>query len=112
MEQPRTPQQNKSLHVYFKEMADELNGSGIGVQLFLQDFEMDYTKEMIKRIFQRIGKTKFGKEHTADWTTTELQACWEEFNRHVSKHGLHLPFPTHAGEYDEEFLKRNGIIER
>lgn len=107
---PRTPQQNKAMHVYFEEVADLLNESGISVQLFLKDFEIDYSKEMIKGIWRRIAEKKFGKESTADLTTRELQDIFEEFNRQVSKHGIHLPFPSAVADFDEEFLRKNGII--
>lgn len=107
---PRTPQQNKAMHVYFTEIADILNESGISVQLFLKDFEIDYSKEMIKGIWRAIARSKFGKDSTADLTTKELQEVFEEFNRQVSKHGLHLPFPSAVADFDEDFLRKNGII--
>ena len=107
---PRTPQQNKAMHVYFEEVANELNESGLSVQAFLKDFEIDYSKEMIKGIWRRIALTKFGKDSTADLTTRELQDVFEEFNRQLSKHGFHIPFPSAIMDFDEEFLKKNGII--
>jgi len=109
-ETPRTNQQNKAIHVFFEEVANTLNDSGLSMQLFLNDFEIDFSKEMIKGIFRTIGRHKFGKESTADWTTIELQDAYEEFNRHMSKYGIHIPFPSYAAEYDEEFLKKHGII--
>ena len=107
---PRTPQQNKAMHVYFEEVANELNESGLSVQAFLKDFEIDYSKEMIKSLWRHIAKKKFGIDSTADLTTKQLQDVFEEFNRQLSKHGLHIPFPSAVMEFDEEFLRKNGII--
>jgi hypothetical protein len=107
---PRTAAQNRAMHVYFTEVADLLNESGLSVQVFLKDFEIDYSKEMIKGIWRAIAMKKYGKDSTADLTTQELQGVYEEFNRHTSKHGFHLPFPSAAADYDEEFLRKNGII--
>jgi hypothetical protein len=107
---PRTSTQNRALHKYFEEVADVLNESGITQDVFFKDIEVDYTKETIKHLWRCISKKKFGKESTADLTTTELQEVYEEMNRHVSKFGFHIPFPSYAADYDEEFLKKNGII--
>ena len=107
---PRTKQQNKAMHKYFEEVADVLNENGIAQSVFLENLEVDYTKETIKDIWRAIVKKKFGKESTADLTTKELQDVFEEFNRHLAKFGLHIPFPSFAADYDEEFLKRQGLM--
>ena len=109
-ENPITKQQMKAVHVYFREAAEGLNESGITVPLLLENFELDFTPEIIKGIWRAIAKKKFNKDSTADYTTTEVQEIFEEFNRQVSKHGYHLPFPSFAMEFDEEFLKKNGIM--
>lgn len=110
MASPRTKQQNKALHVYFKEVADLLNESGVPARVFLENLELDYTKEMIKDIWRKIAKKQYGKDGTSELTTKELQDIFEEFNRHLSQFGLHLPFPSFSTDYDEEFLRKNGII--
>lgn len=107
---PRTPQQNKAMHKYFEEVANELNEAGISQAAFMADLEVDYTKETIKNIWRTIAKKKFGKDSTADFTTKELQEVFEDFNRHIAKFGIHIPFPSFAADYDEEFLRRNGLM--
>lgn len=107
---PRSKQQNKAMHKYFEEVADILNENGISQAVFLADLEVDYTKETIKNIWRAIAKKKYGTESTADFTTKQLQEVFEEFNRHLGKFGVHIPFPSYAADYDEEFLKRNGIM--
>lgn len=102
-EKQRTIAQNKAIHVYFQEMAQLLTESGIDVQLFLKDFEISYSPEMIKNIWRNIAKEKFQKDGTSQLTTTELQAVYEEFNRHVAKHGIHLPFPSVEAQNFEEW---------
>lgn len=95
MEKQRTLSQNAAMHVYFAEMSQLLNESGLTPQLFLQDFDIDYTPEMIKNIWRKIGEKKFGKNKTSQFTTAELQQVYEEFNRQVTKHGFVLPFPSY-----------------
>lgn len=97
----RTAQQNKSAHLYFSEVARELNNAGIGMANFLKDFEIDVTPQSVKDVFRAIGKAKYGKESTADLTTTELQGCWEEFNRALGDRGVNIPFPSSTGFTDE-----------
>jgi hypothetical protein len=97
----RTAQQRKAVEVYFREVSMELNNAGIGMANFLKDFEIDVTPQSVKDVFRAIGKAKYGKESTADLTTTELQGCWEEFNRALGWTGLEIPFPNSTGFTDE-----------
>lgn len=108
---PRSPQQNKAFHVYCTEVSTILNEAGVTPKILLDDFDIDFNMDMVKRIFQRIGEIKFDKPQTRDWTSGELQDAWEEFNRQIAKHGLHLPFPTDTADFDEEFLRAHGIID-
>lgn len=106
-ETKRSTQQNKAMHVYFAEMAQVLNEAGLTMQLLTKDFDIDVTDKSLKQIWQTIGKQKFNKEHTSDFTSTELQAVYEEFNRKVTAHGFHLPFPSQEAQYWEQYENNN-----
>lgn len=97
----RTDQQNKAMHHYFFEVSCELNNAGIGMRKFLENFEIDVTPQSVKDVFRAIGKAKYGKESTADLTTTELQGCWEEFNRALGDKAISIPFPSSSGFTDD-----------
>lgn len=109
MKTKRTDQQRKAIEVYFLEVARELNNAGIGMSNFLKDFEIDVTQQSVKDVFRAIGKAKYGKISTADLTTTELQGCWEEFNRALSDRGLTILFPN-ASSFTDEIINNGGYI--
>lgn len=90
----RTKKQNNSLHLFCDQLAEELTDNGISLQVFIKDLSVDLTGENVKSAIRAIGKAKFGKTSTADLTTKELQACYEEINRHISQWGIHVPFPS------------------
>jgi len=92
--QKRTLQQNKSLHKYCTELANELNNSGIPLKSVMAKVHVDWSMEAVKSIWKAIGKAKFGKEHTSDFTTRELQDVYLEVNRLVSEYGIHMGFPS------------------
>jgi len=100
--QPRTLKQNKSLHLYFSQVANELNNHGISLKIALQDLEVDITEHNVKSMFKAIAKEKFGKSSTADLSRKELNECCEEMNRHISKLGIQVDFPSQ--ENTENYL--------
>jgi hypothetical protein len=104
-EQPRTPKQNKSIHKYFDEVAVELNNQGITLEVLLKNLEVDITPSVIKDIFRKIGEIKFGRTSTKDLTTKEIQECYEEFNRHLAPHGVHVPFPSFENQYPDDYFR-------
>jgi len=115
-DRPRTKKQNDSMHKYFSDMSQILNDSGISVAMFLEYFEVDFTPEVIKNIWQKIGLKKFEKGHTSKWNRNQLTEVYDEFNRGSSLHGIHLPFPNklteikeldEAIEYEENTLEEN-----
>jgi hypothetical protein len=107
MEKQRTSQQNKSIHKYFQEVAQELNESGITLDVLLSGLEVDITPHVVKDIFRKIGSVKFGIKSTADLTTKQIQECWEEFNRHLSRPeiAVHVPFPSFEAKNFEEYYR-------
>lgn len=98
----RTMKQNKALHKYCQELANELNACGVSMYVFSKDISVDHTMESVKSIWRAIAKAKFGKNSTADLTTIELQQVYEEVNRHISNFGIEMSWPSE--ENTDEYL--------
>lgn len=90
----RTNAQNRSLHKYCSDVARELNNSGIGIDLFFKNVEADHTMESVKFLWQGFAMAKYGKSGTSKLTTSEINAVFEEVNRHLGNLGVHIPFPS------------------
>lgn len=93
-EEQRTLKQNKSLHKYCEVLSETLNEMGITQEVLVRGLEVDNSPESVKAVFRALGKAKYGKESTADLTTKEISSCYEEFNRHISKLGVYIPWPS------------------
>lgn len=102
----RSHQQNRSLHKYCTEVATELNNAGISMKAFVKDIQVDHTMESVKNIWRAIAREKFGKSSTANLTSKEMNAVYEEVNRHLAGFGLHISFPS------EETRQLNQIYEK
>ena len=100
----RTAVQNNSLHLYCTEIAELLNEHGISLEVFYKNIEADHTMESVKELWRSFARSKYGKVSTADLTTKELQAIYEEVNRHVAKFGIHVPFPSEESLINYEDL--------
>ncbi len=94
MEQ-RTPAQNRSLHKYCTEVANELNNAGISMEVLVQNIEVDHTMESVKSIWRAIAKAKYGKESTKILSKKEIGEVYEEFNRLLAQFGIHIAWPSY-----------------
>ncbi len=94
----RTDRQNRSLHKYCTELATELNNAGIGIDVFMKDIEADHTMESVKSLWRAFAKAKYNKTSTADLTTTEINAIYDEVNRHIAQFGIHMMFPSQENQ--------------
>lgn len=92
--QKRSNQQNKALHKYCTELATELNNCGIGIDVFMKNIEADHTMESVKSLWRAFAKAKYNKESTTQLTTSEINAIYDEVNRHVAQFGIHMAFPS------------------
>lgn len=90
----RTSKQNNSLHLYCRQLASLLNKSGISQSVFFEGMEADYTEEMIKGIFRKYARVMYGEDSTKKLTTGQITALYDELNRHVSKFGISLAWPS------------------
>lgn len=101
-ERKRTTRQNNALHEYCKQLSETLNEAGITQRVFLQGLEVNNSPESVKAVLRELGRAKYGKKSTADWTTKEAVDIYEEINRHTSKIGIYVPWPS---EDEKNFLE-------
>lgn len=93
----RTDQQNKSLHLWFSRVADELNSAGLDMRTVLKPgVSIPWTSKNIKEyLFRPIMQAQLGKDSTTELTTKEIDQVFDVINRHLGeKFGVHVPFPS------------------
>jgi hypothetical protein len=103
-ERKRTLQQNRALHKYCEILSETLNEAGITQSVLLKGLEVDNSPESVKAVFRALAKAKYKKNSTADLTTKEISDCYEEFNRHTSKIGIYVPWPSEDEVYYGKML--------
>lgn len=89
------PQRN-ALHLWFRQIANELNAAGWDMRKTLKPgVEIPWTEDSVKtHIFKEVMKVMFDKESTNDLTTGEVSQVYEVVDRHLSQStGVHVPFP-------------------
>src|SRR3990167_1784755 len=93
---PRTTQQNRALHLYFGLVAEELNDAGLDMRAILKpEVDIPWTARNVKEFLWRpVQKIQLGKVSTTDLATKEIDVVFETVNRHLAKHGIHVPFPN------------------
>ena len=102
-EKQRSILQNNSLHEYCQQLADKCNEVGISQRLLLEGLEIDNSLQSVKSIFREMGRAKYGKKSTADLTTKEMSSIYEEFNKHTSKIGIHIDWPSLEPNFLDEY---------
>ena len=100
----RSNKQNNSLHLLFRQMAEQLNDSGYEQKITIGTVDTPWNEWSVKVMFSKIASAQFGKPHTSDLTTKELQEVYETLNRVIAEQGLHIPFPS----LEEVLFQQNG----
>jgi len=92
----RSAKQNNAMHVWFRQLAEQLNEAGHTMpHPFDDDFELSFTEVRVKEIlFKPIIEAMYDKKSTAKLTTKELSDAAEELIRYLSEHkGVYVPWP-------------------
>lgn len=111
MEQPRTEQQNRALHLYCQQVADALNGAGLDIEQVLKNFtmELEWTKDSVKEILWRTAQKRLLQKHSTTELSKqqEIDKVYEAVNRFLAKMGVDsVPWPSHElGYWDKAPLK-------
>lgn len=111
-EPKRTGQQNRSLHLFCKQLSDALNLAGLEMKVVLKgDTQIWWTADAVKEyLWRAIQKAKYGKESTTDLARDEeITEIHKDLMRILGeKHGIeYIPFPSR--EEPTSYLGENQI---
>ena len=93
----RTDKQNRSLHLLFKLLAEELNENGLDMRRTLKPgVEIPWSGDSVKEFLWRpIQEAQLNKKSTTELTTKEIDAVFDTITRHIGeKFGIYVPFPS------------------
>jgi len=94
---PRTEAQNKSLHLMFQMLADELNNAGLDMRKTLKpEVDISWDTTTVKNYLWRpLQKVMTRKESTTDLSSHEIDMIFGVLNRHLGeKFGVEIIFPS------------------
>ena len=109
-ERQRTEAQNRSLHLWFRQVAKTLNDEGISQQVFIQalidhGLEVPWTEESFKHsIWSVIAKAMTGVESTTEAGTTDYNAEYQGLCKFAATR-LHVtlpPWPDRLSQAENE----------
>ena len=92
----RSPTQNKCVHLYCEQVADELNRNGITCQMFFDPgYEVPWSMVTVKNnVWRPLQKAICGKVSTTEPLKTDYNVIYEHVNRKLSDYGIHVPWPS------------------
>ena len=92
----RSDRQNNAMHLWFRQIAQELNDAGYWVRHpFSDTLEIPFTEVLVKEtLYKPIAKHMYNKSTTTKLTPSELSECAEVLIRWLSEHkNVYIPFP-------------------
>lgn len=98
----RTPRANNAMHLYFTEVARELNDRGIDMRVLIKDLQLSHTKYSVKEIWKTMAEAKYGKDSTTKLTSKEIDEIYDDLNRFLAMYDIHVSFPNNLYFLNEE----------
>ena len=92
----RSDRQNNAMHLWFRQIAEELNDAGYWVRHpFSDTFEIPFTETLVKEtLYKPVVKSMYDKNTTTQLTPAELSEAAEVLIRWLSEHKrIYVPFP-------------------
>lgn len=94
----RTLTQNRALHLWFKQKAQQCNDAGITVQQVMNEtIELEMTESQMKEIWRQVQKALYGEKSTTKLKKHEqIEYIFDHLNRFFGEkfHLDYLPFPS------------------
>lgn len=97
VQERRTSNQNRALHLWFSLVSDEANEKRLTLnELFTKPQNMRITPEALKMLFKEYAKRMYNKDSTTKLTKQELKILIEVFKQvYAERLELTIPFPSY-----------------
>lgn len=101
--------QNKSLHLYFTNLAQAFNEAGLDMLVVMTKLfkapNFAWSGYAVKeKLFKPVMATTLGKEHTSKLEPAEVSLIYDSLNRATaSTMGISVPFPDKYSQMQEQF---------
>lgn len=102
----RTLLQNSAMWLYFRKLADALNGAGWDMRRLLKpEIEIPWNKDTVcDYLWRNIQKPMTGHDSTKKLETKQVGEVYEVLSKHIAeKTGVTTPFPSQMTMMDEYF---------
>lgn len=95
VQERRTSNQNRALHLWFSLVSDEANEKGLTLnELFTKPHNMRITPEALKMLFKEYAKRMYSKDSTTKLTKQEINILIEVFDQvYAERLDCTIPFP-------------------
>lgn len=106
----RTLQQSKALHLYFTQLAEELNNSGLDMRKVLKpSISIPWTPQTIKEnLWKPVMEFQLQKSSTTEMTTKDINEVYDTINRHLGEQfGITVEFPGEELLINKSRIKDN-----
>lgn len=101
--QTRTSQQNRALHLFFTQVANELNDNGIYFVyngLKGHEIEIPWTGELFKEMtWKPIQEAMFGTNSTTKLKREQIDPIFDVINKFFADKGISISFPNKFDMY-------------
>lgn len=109
VKQTRSNLQNRALHLFFTQIAKELNDNGIPfIYTGLKGMEMEtlWTPELFKEMtWKQLQKAMFGTTSTTKLKRNEIDPIFEVINKFFAERGIQVNFPSQLDYYLKFYQK-------
>jgi len=109
VKQNRSNLQNRALHLFFTQVANELNSLGIlFVYTGLKGLEMEtqWTMELFKEMtWKPLQKAMYGTTSTTKLKRNEIDPIFETINKFFAERGVRISFPNQFDYYLKFYQK-------
>ena len=108
MDKPRTLQQSKALHLYFTQLAEILNESGLDMRKVLKpSISIPWTPQTIKEnLWKPIMEFQLQKSSTTEMTTKDIDEVYDVINKHIGEQfGISIEFPSQESLINNSRIK-------
>lgn len=107
-EKIRTLQQSKALHLYFTQLAEMLNQSGLDMRKVLKpSISIPWTPQTIKEnLWKPVMEFQLQKSSTTEMTTKDIDEVYDVINKHIGEQfGISIEFPSQESLINNSRIK-------